>query len=249
MFTNEQKAELDKPLARSAVKGRKQGNSTLSYVEAWHVIAEANRIFGFDGWDRKTVETKCVVERQRKIGQGQYERDGWGVTYTAKVMVIVDNVTREGTGAGHGIDADLGLAHESAIKEAESDAMKRALMTFGNPFGLALYDKTQENVADDADERRPVQQQKTGAAVSNPAIDNLWAEINAISSSRGLELFWKDNVKTILGFDEGNRKRFVDKKDELKAKLSPDLVREIREGFPGSRVVDEQLRNHPMAAG
>jgi hypothetical protein len=24
--------------------------------------------------------------------------------------------------------------------------MKRALMTFGNPFGLALYDKTQENV-------------------------------------------------------------------------------------------------------
>jgi hypothetical protein len=25
---------------------------------------------------------------------------------------------REGTGAGHGIDMDLGLAHESAIKEA-----------------------------------------------------------------------------------------------------------------------------------
>jgi recombination DNA repair RAD52 pathway protein len=249
MFTNEQNAELEKPLARSAVKGRKQGNSTLSYVEAWHVIAEANRIFGFDGWDRKTVETKCVVERQRKIGQGQYERDGWGVTYTAKVMVIVDNVSREGTGAGHGIDSDLGLAHESAIKEAESDAMKRALMTFGNPFGLALYDKTQENVVDDADDRRPVQQQKQAAPVSNPAIDNLWQEINAISSSRGLELFWKDNVKTILGFDDGNRKRFVDKKDELKTKLSPDLVKEIQEEFPGSRVVDEQLRNHPMAAG
>ena len=29
---------------------------------------------------------------------------------------------------------DLGQAHESAIKEAETDAMKRALMTFGNPF-------------------------------------------------------------------------------------------------------------------
>jgi DNA repair and recombination protein RAD52 len=34
------------------------------------------------------------------------------------------------------------------LKEAETDAMKRALMTFGNPFGLALYDKTQENVVD-----------------------------------------------------------------------------------------------------
>jgi hypothetical protein len=122
-------------------------------------------------------------------------------------------------------------------------------MTFGNPFGLALYDKTQENVVDDADDRRPVQQQKQAAPVSNPAIDNLWQEINAISSSRGLELFWKDNVKTILGFDDGNRKRFVDKKDELKTKLSPDLVKEIQEEFPGSRVVDEQLRNHPMAAG
>jgi hypothetical protein len=54
---------------------------------------------------------------------------------------------REGTGAGHGIDTDLGLAHESAIKEAETDAMKRALMTFGNPFGLALYDKSQRQVS------------------------------------------------------------------------------------------------------
>ena len=42
---------------------------------------------------------------------------------------------------------DLGQAHESAIKEAETDAMKRALMTFGNPFGLALYDKQQRQVS------------------------------------------------------------------------------------------------------
>ena len=41
-------------------------------------------------------------------------------------------------------------AHESAIKEAETDATKRALMTFGNQFGLALYDKEQREVADKA---------------------------------------------------------------------------------------------------
>ncbi|MFM9102460.1 MAG: Rad52/Rad22 family DNA repair protein [Cyanobium sp.] len=45
-----------------------------------------------------------------------------------------------------GFDVDLGQAHESALKEAETDAMKRALMTFGNPFGLALYDKQQREV-------------------------------------------------------------------------------------------------------
>jgi hypothetical protein len=31
--------------------------------------------------------------------------------------------------------------------EAETDAMKRALVTFGNPFGLALYDKSQRQVS------------------------------------------------------------------------------------------------------
>ena len=36
-----------------------------------------------------------------------------------------------------------GEKHESAIKEAESDARKRALMQFGDQFGLSLYDKEQ----------------------------------------------------------------------------------------------------------
>ena len=37
-------------------------------------------------------------------------------------------------------------------RKAETDAMKRALMTFGNPFGLALYDKDKTNVCDDPPE-------------------------------------------------------------------------------------------------
>ena len=67
-----------------------------------------------------------------------------------RVTVTAGGLTpliREGSGAGHGIDVDLGQAHESALKEAETDAMKRALMTFGNPFGLALYDKAQRQVS------------------------------------------------------------------------------------------------------
>jgi len=145
-MTPEQKQQLTAPLDRSHVKQRKQSGRSLSYVEGWHAIAEANRIFGFDAWTRETMEIRCVSERERPIGE--QKRPGWGVSYIAKVRVTVttDNIVREGIGAGHGIDVDLGLAHESAIKEAETDAMKRALMTFGNPFGLALYDKTQANV-------------------------------------------------------------------------------------------------------
>ena len=143
-FTEKQVAELNAALNRSHVKERSQSGRKLSYIEGWHAIAEANRIFGFDAWTRETFDVKCVAENPRKIGDAK--RDGWGVSYIAKVRVTVGGLVREGIGAGHGIDVDLGLAHESAIKEAETDAMKRALMTFGNPFGLALYDKTQANV-------------------------------------------------------------------------------------------------------
>jgi len=151
-FTNEQKQALAADLHRAAVKSRSQAGRSLSYIEGWHAIAEANRIFGFDAWTRETTELRVVAERERKIGKDDRARDGWAVSYIAKVRVTVfagdTLITREGAGCGHGIDVDLGLAHESAAKEAETDAMKRAMMTFGNPFGLALYDKEQSHVSD-----------------------------------------------------------------------------------------------------
>lgn len=141
-------AELAKPLQRDTVKTRQQGGATVSYIEGWHAINEANRIFGFGAWTRELIDLKCVSERERSIGKTN-PKQGFGVSYIAKVRITVDGVTREGVGAGHGIDVDCGQAHESAAKEAETDAMKRALVTFGNPFGLALYDKAKANVADE----------------------------------------------------------------------------------------------------
>lgn len=143
-FSDLQAQELNAALSAEVVKERTQGGTTLFYVEGWWVIREMNRIFGFDAWDQEIIEIKCVNERERKIGRQQ--KDGWGVSYIARVKLCVLGVGREGVGAGHGIDTDLGLAHESAIKEAATDAMKRAAMTFGNPFGLALYDKRMVNV-------------------------------------------------------------------------------------------------------
>ncbi|MFN9932538.1 MAG: RAD52 family DNA repair protein [Cyanobacteriota bacterium] len=149
-FSPEQLAALAAPLDRANVRQREQGRGKVAYLEGWQVIAEANRIFGFDGWQRQTIAVRCVSQAERAIGREQ--KPGWGVTYTARVRVTVTAggrppLIREGSGAGHGIDVDLGQAHESALKEAETDAMKRALMTFGNPFGLALYDKAQRQVS------------------------------------------------------------------------------------------------------
>jgi DNA recombination protein Rad52 len=148
-FTTRQITALSAPLDRANVRQRDQGRSRVSYLEGWQVIAEANRIFGFDGWERSTLISRCVAEHERPIGRDR--KSGWGVTYIARVRITITagnrTLIREGSGAGHGIDADLGLAHESALKEAETDATKRALMTFGNPFGLALYDKQQRQVS------------------------------------------------------------------------------------------------------
>ena len=125
-FTPEQLAALSAPLDRANVRQREQGRSRVSYLEGWQVIAEANRIFGFDGWQRQTIAVRCVAQAERTIGRDQ--KPGWGVTYTARVRVTVTAgglppLVREGSGAGHGIDVDLGQAHESALKEAETDAM------------------------------------------------------------------------------------------------------------------------------
>ncbi len=145
----EQVAALAAPLDRANVRQREQGRGKVNYLEGWQLIAEANRIFGLAGGQRQTITVRWVVQAERTIGREQ--RPGWGVTYTARVRVTVTAgdlppLIREGTGAAHGIDADLGQAHESALKEAETDAMKRALMPFGIPFGLALHDKRQREV-------------------------------------------------------------------------------------------------------
>lgn len=138
-FTDGQKTLLAAPLHKENVKRNQRG---FDYVESWHAEAEANRVFGFDGWSSVLLDCKCVVEKERKLSSG----DGYAVTYIATVRVTAGGVDRDGAGAGHGMDRDLGLAHESALKEAASDAEKRALKTFGNQFGLALYDKSRENV-------------------------------------------------------------------------------------------------------
>lgn len=148
MDWNAAEKELTKKLDPAHVKPPSKFGPKGDYIEGWHAMAEANRIFGFGEWSYTVKTCSCVSERDRKIGQAQ--KDGFGVTYTALVSVEVGGVIREDVGAGHGYDIDCGLAHESAIKEAVTDALKRCLRSFGNPFGLALYDKSRENVGVDA---------------------------------------------------------------------------------------------------
>ena len=148
MFNEETTAALSAPLARSRVKSRKQGSAQVSYLEAWDIMDALNSIFGFGLWSSEERDIKCVHEAQN-------EKNGWDVSYIATVRLTVEGDGEDGfcyydgTGSGHGRNQRyVGDAHESAIKEATTDALKRASIHLGNQFGLALYDKTQANVDD-----------------------------------------------------------------------------------------------------
>lgn len=134
--------ELAKPLSPDAIKPPPKGKFG-EYVEGLHVIKEANRIFGYNGWSYTVTRLQLVSEQTVNLQYNGEPYDQYRVGYLCTVAVTVDGVTREGTavGSGNGKPEQMADHHESAVKEAETDALKRALRTFGNTFGLALYEK------------------------------------------------------------------------------------------------------------
>src|SRR5262245_61844537 len=141
-FSAKQVKALRRNLDHRYVRSRAANGRELSYIEGWYAISEANRIFGFDGWSRETAETRCVLTREN--------RGSFIAVYTARVRISVhaDGITiiREGHGSGEGRGPSPGEVHDTALKAAETDATKRALATFGRPFGLELYRKDKDRV-------------------------------------------------------------------------------------------------------
>ncbi len=136
-LTRRQKTALKKAPSQEQIRTRQDKGRTLAYLEGWYVIAEANRIFGPENWDRVTLATQCVW---------QGKSNGNPVcAYTARVQIRVRAglacIVREGSGVGQATGQDPGEAHGLALKAAETDATKRCLATLGAPFGLSLYDK------------------------------------------------------------------------------------------------------------
>jgi DNA recombination protein Rad52 len=206
-FSEDQTKALVAKLSATHVRTRTKNGATLSYVEGWHVIFEANRIFGFDGWDRETVDSRCIWKGNRSGRPA--------CSYMARVRIQVragdHMVVREGTGAGHCEANDMGQAHKNALKEAETDATKRALSTFGNSFGLALYDKEQRYVRN-TQKKRKAKSKKGDVVWVVISESGLLSEhhdepvaycsairhhLESLTDCDQLQLFWDDNATTI----------------------------------------------------
>lgn len=145
--------QLRQPLNAEYIRVRKgAGGKPLSYLESWHVIGQLNEIFGHLGWSSETIDIFEV--RTGKVRIRDKELDQAFAAARVKLTVWADengapnrwSVTRVGTGCGIATGSGEFEVLEQAIKTAESDARKRAAMTLGWSFGLALYDPDQQHV-------------------------------------------------------------------------------------------------------
>ena len=231
-FNPEQVRQLKAKLKARYVKTRQVEGALLHYVEGWHTIAEANRIFGFDAWDRRTISSKCV--HSDRSGRTHF------AAYVAKVRISVRagsiSIVREGSGMGEGAAPTPGKAHELALKGAETDATKRALATFGNPFGLALYDRERAGVGKPRCEKTPEPQDSgpwvlrsaTGASqMTLEKPEAFAAELRkAMDNAKDIEdLFevWEQNVETVRDINRHLRSRAP-----VSGALAQDLVAHLK---------------------
>lgn len=191
-FTDKQVQQLRADLPAEAVKTRKQfgnGGGSLSYIEGWYAIHQANELLGYDAWSAETVR---LDEKSRDLGKDSKGNEQWQVSFLAVVRVRCGDVVRDGTGFGSGFAKQVGDAIEGAAKEAETDALKRALRTFGNQFGNALYDKTQANV-----EGTPANEQKAKKAdLERENFTKFMAKLRGHTSAIQLEK-WFNSPKVV----------------------------------------------------
>ena len=208
-LTKEQVNALNQPIDKDKTSWRwanRDKTFKLYYLESWHVIREANRVFNYD-WTSETIQLDLV------------NADKFCVTYIAKVRVTVGTIVKEGIGAGHGRgeNVPIGDKHESAAKEAESDARKRALMQFGDQFGLSLYDKeknwqkTTPPVNNDLDSNTSPKQKKEQPLNSDeipPSLSKQEREMLINRLSRLAESKDEKDQKTFLNLEKYCRMTF-----------------------------------------
>ncbi len=151
---------LGQPLDANLVSQRRgRGGRTFSYIEGHTAISEANEVFGFGGWGFELVEN--VTLRRIETVDTQTGEVKVVNAYTAPVRVTVPGAPPRTDIGFHAVAEDNADGHETAVKGAVTDGLKRALRSFGDRFGNGLY-------GDQAPAVNPPQPQRAPAQASGP---------------------------------------------------------------------------------
>ena len=129
---------LGQPLDPAIVSRRQgRGGKYYDYLEGHAVIDQANRIFGFGGWGYELVEN--VTLRQIETVDPQTGEVKVAQGYSAPVRVTVAGALPRTDIGVHPVAEDNFDGHDTAMKGAVTDGLKRAFRSFGVQFGNGFY--------------------------------------------------------------------------------------------------------------
>lgn len=148
-FSADQVERLLKPIK----PGRVYQANGQAHVAGWEIKAHLTRMFGFGRWQQEVLMCECIAEDPwdtGKVDDKRWDRPiiRWWTTYRAMVRLSVFDTdgnlaymaeeVATGSADNQPSRAD---AHDLAMKEAVTQALKRCAIGLGDQFGLSLYDK------------------------------------------------------------------------------------------------------------
>ena len=129
---------LSEPLDPSLVSQRKgRGGRTFDYLEGHVVIEQANRIFGRGGWGYEQLGGVTLRQVEAVDTETGEVKTVYG--YSASVRVTVAGALPRTDIGVHPVTEETFDGHDTAMKGAVTDGMKRAFRSFGVQFGNAFY--------------------------------------------------------------------------------------------------------------
>ena len=215
MFVEKQMQVLKYDIEPSRIKSRTKGNINLSYLEGFDLIETANKIFGHGNWSYN-------ISSLEQVSQETNSNQNVVICYKAIIKLNVysldhsKHISKEDVGFGTGISKALADAHEGGAKEAVTDALKRAMRSFGNQFGNSLYDKSRSQQtkpplqSTQPSPQTQVQQQSSQSQYEFSSLYNIGLQVLEQGSNLvivGEDIFnKKDSIKACGFFWDASRK-------------------------------------------
>lgn len=130
------------------VATRRENGKALSYVEAWDIKATLIKVFGFGGFSVELLESKILAQFEKPQRNDPNKTNAVVVAQaTVRLTIHATGAVYTETATGQNAQPDVGKAFDTALKSAESDALKRAAIFLGTQFGLSLYAGMTDDVA------------------------------------------------------------------------------------------------------
>lgn len=146
-LTDEQLDVLRMNLNSRRVATRRDGGKNLSYLEAWDIKAHLIRVFGYGNFDATVHDVRLLFERT--YNRSSDDAEMIEVCFSAMCTLVIRDKTGQqictytegacGQANVQAANATRGDAYDNALKQAESDALKRCAINLGTQFGLSLY--------------------------------------------------------------------------------------------------------------